>query len=109
MTNSKSDSPCRHVVDAAQLREQVAAARRAGKVIGLVPTMGALHEGHLSLVDAARRRAERVVVSIFVNPMQFNRRDDFERYPRPIDDDLVRCREAGVDAVYAPDAAAMYP
>src|SRR5690348_5318375 len=85
------------------------AERRAGKRVALVPTMGALHDGHLRLVDAARRHADRVVVSIFVNPMQFNRRDDFERYPRPIDDDLARCAEAGVDAVYAPNAAAMYP
>ena len=83
--------------------------RRAGKRVALVPTMGALHDGHLTLVREARRHADRVVVSIFVNPMQFNRRDDFERYPRPIDDDLARCAEAGVDAVYAPNAAAMYP
>jgi pantoate--beta-alanine ligase len=85
------------------------AERRAGKRVALVPTMGALHDGHLTLVREARRHADRVVVSIFVNPMQFNRRDDFERYPRPIDDDLGRCADAGVDAVYAPNAAAMYP
>jgi pantoate--beta-alanine ligase len=71
--------------------------------------MGALHEGHLVLVDEARRHAERVVVSVFVNPMQFNRRDDFDRYPRPLDDDLAACRGRNVDAVYAPTAAAMYP
>jgi pantoate--beta-alanine ligase len=85
------------------------AERRAGKRVALVPTMGALHDGHLTLVREARRHADRVVVSIFVNPMQFNRRDDFERDPRPIDDDLARCAEAGVDAVYAPNAAATYP
>jgi pantoate--beta-alanine ligase len=85
------------------------AERRAGRRVALVPTMGALHEGHLALVAEARRHAERVVVSIFVNPMQFNRRDDFERYPRPIDDDVARCVAAGVNAVYAPSAAAMYP
>jgi len=85
------------------------AERRAGRRVALVPTMGALHDGHLTLVRAARRHGDRVVVSIFVNPMQFNRRDDFDRYPRPIDDDLARCAEAGVDAVYAPNAAAMYP
>ena len=84
--------------------------RAAGARIGLVPTMGALHDGHLALVAAARRAgATRVVVSIFVNPMQFNRRDDFERYPRPIDADTAACAAAGVDAVYAPHAAAMYP
>jgi pantoate--beta-alanine ligase len=78
--------------------------------IGLVPTMGALHEGHLTLVAAARRAgATHVVVSIFVNPLQFDRRDDFERYPRPLDDDLSACASAGVDAVYAPRATAMYP
>jgi pantoate--beta-alanine ligase len=85
------------------------AARRAGRRIALVPTMGALHEGHLALVAEARRRADVVVVSIFVNPMQFNRRDDFERYPRTLDDDAARCAAAGVDAVYAPSPAAMYP
>jgi pantoate--beta-alanine ligase len=84
-------------------------ARRAGARIALVPTMGALHDGHLVLVDEARRYAERVVVSVFVNPMQFNRRDDFERYPRVLDDDLAACRGRGVDAVYAPVAASMYP
>jgi pantoate--beta-alanine ligase len=85
------------------------AERRAGRRIALVPTMGALHDGHLALVAEARRRAERVVVSIFVNPIQFNRRDDFERYPRALDADAARCAAAGVDAVYAPAAAAMYP
>jgi pantoate--beta-alanine ligase len=83
--------------------------RRAGRRVALVPTMGALHEGHLALVAQARRHADRVVVSIFVNPMQFNRRDDFERYPRPIDEDAAQCRAAGVDAIYAPTAATMYP
>lgn len=85
------------------------AARRAGHRVALVPTMGALHDGHLALVSEARRRAERVVVSIFVNPMQFNRRDDFERYPRTLDTDAALCAGAGVDAVYAPSPAAMYP
>lgn len=87
-----------------------ARARAAGSRIGLVPTMGALHQGHLALVAAARRAgAARVVVSIFVNPMQFDRRDDFERYPRLFDQDTAACAAAGVDAVYAPPAAAMYP
>ncbi len=83
--------------------------RRAGRRIGFVPTMGALHAGHLALVAEARRHADVVVVSIFVNPLQFNRRDDFEQYPRPIDDDVARCQAAAVDAVYAPTAAVMYP
>ena len=85
------------------------ARRAAGERIALVPTMGALHEGHVALIAEARRRADRVVVSVFVNPIQFDRRDDFEQYPRPLDDDLRACAEAGVDAVYAPSAAAMYP
>ena len=85
------------------------ARRAAGERIALVPTMGALHEGHLALVAEARRRAARVVVSIFVNPIQFDRRDDFERYPRTLEEDAARCAAAGVDAIYAPAPAAMYP
>lgn len=84
------------------------AGRAAGRRIALVPTMGALHAGHLVLVAEARRRVDRVVVSIFVNPIQFDRRDDFEKYPRPLESDLGACASAGVDAVFAP-AAAMYP
>ncbi len=83
--------------------------RAAGRRIALVPTMGALHDGHLELVRVARAHAERVVVSIFVNPIQFDRRDDFERYPRPLDGDVARCAAAGVDVVYAPATSAMYP
>ena len=71
--------------------------------------MGALHAGHLALIDEARGRCDVVVVSIFVNPLQFDRPDDFAGYPRPIDDDVALCRECGVDAVYAPVAATMYP
>lgn len=85
------------------------ACRVAGRRVALVPTMGALHAGHMALVDEARRRADVVVVSVFVNPLQFNRPDDLAAYPRPIDDDLAQCRSRGVDAVYAPVAATMYP
>ena len=74
-----------------------------------MPTMGALHDGHLALISDARKHADVVIVSIFVNPLQFNRRDDFDAYPRPLDDDLNTCRRCGVDAVYAPLASAMYP
>jgi len=84
------------------------AERAAGRRIALVPTMGALHDGHLALVAEARRHAQRVVVSVFVNPIQFDRRDDFEQYPRTLDDDRRICAGADVDAVYAPSAAAMY-
>jgi len=80
-----------------------------GRRIVVVPTMGALHAGHLALVEEARRHGDLVVVTIFVNPLQFNVSDDFDKYPRPIDDDVEACRAAGVDAVYAPTAAAMYP
>ncbi len=80
----------------------------AGRV-GFVPTMGALHEGHLHLMRTAREHASAVAASIFVNPLQFNRRDDFDTYPRPMDDDLALCESVGIDAVYAPTAATMYP
>ncbi len=83
--------------------------RCAGRSVAVVPTMGALHRGHLELIEVAARRADRVVVTIFVNPLQFNQPIDFDRYPRPIDDDLATCDRAGVAAVYAPTAAVMYP
>lgn len=76
---------------------------------GLVPTMGALHAGHAALVHAASSHSDVVTVSIFVNPLQFNRRDDFDLYPRPIEADIETCTRLGVSAVYAPTAAAMYP
>lgn len=83
--------------------------RGGGRRVGVVPTMGALHEGHLALIRRARQSADVVVVTIFVNPLQFNRRDDFDAYPQPIDDDLALCTEAGVDAIYSPTVATMYP
>ena len=83
-------------------------ASRTG-TLGLVPTMGALHAGHARLIDRARRECELVVVSIFVNPLQFDRRDDLEKYPRTFDADRELCAELGVDIVFAPSAAEMYP
>ena len=77
--------------------------------IGLVPTMGALHRGHVTLIRQAQRLCEVVVVSIFVNPLQFNRREDFDHYPRPAADDLELCSSLGVAAVYAPTDDTMYP
>jgi pantoate--beta-alanine ligase len=85
------------------------AERRAGRRVALVPTMGALHRGHVALVGIARQHAERVVVSIFVNPTQFNDRRDFDGYPRTLESDLAACRAAGVDVVFAPSAGEMYP
>ncbi|MFI6736109.1 pantoate--beta-alanine ligase [Nonomuraea sp. NPDC050451] len=88
-------------------REDLVKARRGGEV-ALVPTMGALHEGHRSLIRQARVRADQVVVSIFVNPLQFGPSEDFSRYPRTFDADLDVCRAEGVDVVFHPDAAEMY-
>lgn len=85
------------------------ARHRDGRTIGFVPTMGALHDGHMQLIADAASRCDDVVVSIFVNPLQFNVDADFDAYPRPIDADVSACAEAGVAAVYAPTAATMYP
>ena len=83
--------------------------RREGRAIGLVPTMGALHAGHLSLVELARRENDVTVVSVFVNPLQFGPHEDFERYPRDEARDRAMLETAGVHAVYMPSVAAMYP
>jgi pantoate--beta-alanine ligase len=95
--------------DPAVMRAWSDARRARGATLGLVPTMGALHAGHMALIEEARRRTSALIVSIFVNPIQFDRASDFDRYPRAIDDDLDTCRAAAVDAVYAPPAAVMYP
>ena len=93
---------------AADLRETVAAWRKEGLSVALVPTMGALHEGHLSLVELARTKADRVVVSIFVNPTQFAPNEDFSAYPRTEAADAAKL-EGQADLIFAPDAADMYP
>ena len=82
--------------------------RTQGKLIGFVPTMGCLHEGHLSLVDAAKEKADVVVVSIFVNPTQFGPNEDFEKYPRDEAVDVEKCAERGADIVFVPDAKEFY-
>jgi pantoate--beta-alanine ligase len=92
-----------------EARRFVADERREGRRIALVPTMGNLHEGHLALVRLARQRADRVVASIFVNPLQFGRGEDFGRYPRTLARDLALLEEEGVAAVFAPEVAEMYP
>jgi len=93
----------------AALRACSDAAHRAGRRVALVPTMGALHEGHLALVAEARRRADVVIVSIFVNPTQFAPHEDLASYPRDLDGDLAKCRDAGADAVFAPAPIDLYP
>ena len=93
----------------ARLRDRMAAARRAGMSIGLVPTMGALHAGHSRLIEQARTECQCVVVSIFVNPLQFDREDDLDQYPRTLQADLDVCRALGVDVVFAPAAGEVYP
>ena len=102
-TERGSCARCRH------LRRAVTPWRTAGERIALVPTMGALHAGHLALVRAARRRARRVVVSIFVNPAQFAPHEDFATYPRTFDADVAALAEMAVDLVWAPSVAVMYP
>ena len=91
------------------VRALIGEARAAGRAVGLVPTMGFLHAGHTSLIDRARADNDTVVVSIFVNPLQFNPGEDFDDYPRDLDRDLRMCADAGADIVFAPDRDEMYP
>ncbi len=93
----------------ARLREAVANAKNKGLSVGLVPTMGALHEGHISLVDRARKECDFVVVSVFVNPTQFNNPDDLKTYPRTLEADCEKLAAAGVDVAFAPSVEEMYP
>src|SRR6266536_6274112 len=99
----------KNVNELAALRELVREARREGKSIGFVPTMGALHEGHLSLVRQARKTCGYTVVSIFVNPLQFAPGEDFDRYPRRGQEDAALLEKEGVDLLYLPDARVIYP
>ncbi|WP_018390641.1 pantoate--beta-alanine ligase [Ancylobacter sp. FA202] len=99
----------RTVHSVAALRDQVRHWRTDGKRIALVPTMGALHAGHVALMDVARAKADRVIVSIFVNPTQFAPTEDLSRYPRTLDSDLDKADSAGVELAFVPDVAQMYP
>src|SRR5919107_1543403 len=98
-----------HILDTPEAMRSLSESwRREGRLIGFVPTMGALHEGHLSLVRRAREECDRLFASIFVNPLQFEARDDLERYERPFDRDSRLLRETGCDALFAPSVEAMY-
>lgn len=91
------------------LRTEIAVARRDGKTVGFVPTMGALHAGHVSLIERAGAECDLVVASIFVNPTQFGPHEDFQKYPRPRELDLKICGDAGADLVFYPTTEMMYP
>jgi pantoate--beta-alanine ligase len=91
------------------MRQIAGRVKKSGKTIGLVPTMGALHEGHLSLVKKALSQNNVTIVSIFVNPAQFGPKEDYLRYPRPLAKDSALCRRAGVDYIFAPKVKQMYP
>lgn len=107
--NSTTEKTTAVVRTRAALQQQVCAWKAAGETVGFVPTMGALHSGHLSLVEKAKEKAVRTVTSIFVNPAQFAPGEDFETYPRREDDDLALLSGAGCDLVYLPTVAEMYP
>jgi len=103
------ESPVQTVRDIGQLGSALAALRAGADRVALVPTMGALHAGHIALVEQARRQADRVVASIFVNPLQFGDGEDLDRYPRQEDDDARRLEDAGCDLLWMPTAEQMYP
>ena len=97
------------VTSTSDIQTYALAQRQLGRNIGFVPTMGALHEGHMSLVRAARAENDTVIVSIFVNPTQFNNQEDFLKYPQTLEDDLKLLAKENVDAVFTPEAKTMYP
>jgi pantoate--beta-alanine ligase len=91
------------------MNEQARQARAENRIVGLVPTMGALHAGHLALIERARRECSTVIASIFVNPKQFGPKEDFSKYPRTFESDKEKLEQAGVDSLFAPEAAEIYP
>src|SRR5512139_3769091 len=97
------------VTSIAAMQSHADSLRREGKTIGFVPTMGFLHEGHLSLMARARQESDVVVTSIFVNPTQFGPKEDLDRYPRDAEGDRRKCESAGVDVLFLPEAKEMYP
>lgn len=97
------------VSSVASVRSEVARARKAGALVGFVPTMGFLHQGHLSLVEAARDECDLIVMSIFVNPLQFGPGEDFDRYPKDLPRDQGLARQAGVDLLFQPESSEIYP
>ncbi len=112
MSEAPAESPgatMLEISDPPALRSWVREQRRTGRRIGLVPTMGALHEGHLSLVDLARRHADSVVLSVFVNPLQFGPGEDYARYPRDLSRDARLAAQRGVAVLFAPSVEQMYP
>ncbi|MFN7182010.1 MAG: pantoate--beta-alanine ligase, partial [Planctomycetota bacterium] len=97
---------CRTILETREIIKRV---RKEEKTIGFVPTMGALHQGHISLIQKAKEETSYTVVSIYVNPLQFGPKEDFKKYPRNFDKDVKICQEAGVDMVFAPTDTEMYP
>ena len=109
MTNDQEKRPLRVIRTAAELRAATKDCRENGDLVGLVPTMGALHGGHLALIDNARRDCSVLIASLFVNPTQFGADEDFDAYPRTETEDIAMLAAHGVDFVYAPDSAEIYP
>ncbi len=108
MKTSHAAAPTRVIANVDELRREVAAARRAGQTVGVVPTMGALHAGHVSLADAASRECDLTIVTIFVNPTQFGPGEDFGKYPRRLAEDLELLSGHGAQLVFAPSTESMY-
>lgn len=109
MPFTEDQRPIYHVDTPQMLSKMVARWRESGEKIAFVPTMGALHAGHMSLIARAKQTADKVVVSIYVNPTQFAPHEDFDSYPRDVRGDLAQLQRAGADLAYTPDEAAMYP